>query len=105
MGQAAGLTDGKGNVLPVPVWAAEHVRGAETRSSGGEIYVPQDAQRVERAVLDLQKVFPALGMAVRLHYCAAGHPADKAERMMIGRGKFREMVAEGRGWVRCRLGA
>jgi hypothetical protein len=104
MGQAAGLLDRKGNVAPVPSWAVEHIRATETRSSGGGSYVPEDAQRIERAVLDLQRVMPAHGLAFRLNHCTAGHPAEKAARMGIGRGKLREMVAEARGWIRREVG-
>ncbi|KRG47360.1 hypothetical protein ARC20_03255 [Stenotrophomonas panacihumi] len=105
-GQAAGLSDRKGNVAPVPSWAVDPVRCAETRgAAGARTYVPTDAERVERAVLDLQARHAANGLALRLHYCTFGHPLEKAETMGIGRGKFRELVAEGRGWVRCRLGA
>jgi hypothetical protein len=104
MGQAAGLSDRKGNVAPVPSWAVEPIRATETRTSAGASYVPEDAQRIERAVLDLQRAIPELGLAFRLNYCAAGHPAEKAERMGIGRGKLRELVAEARGWIRRDVG-
>lgn len=105
-GRAAGLIDPKDNALPVPGWAVDPVRCAETRSrGGGRSYVPAEAERVERAVLDLQAALAAQGLAMRLHYCTFGPSEDKAARMDLGRGKFRELVAEGRGWVRCRLGA
>jgi hypothetical protein len=104
-GQAAGLSDRRGNIAPVPTWALDPVRCAETRSSGSiRTYVPPQAEQIEKSVLALQSALPAHGLAFRLHYCTFGHPLDKAAKLGIGRGKFRELVAEGRGWLRCKLG-
>lgn len=105
-GQAAGLIDQQQNARPVPSWAVDPVRCTETRGSSATfLYTPPEALAVEKAVLALQGRHAAQGLALRLHYCTFGHPTEKAEKMCIGRGKFRELVAEGRGWVRCRLAA
>jgi hypothetical protein len=109
MGRAAGLTRRDGTDGALPGWAADPIRGTESRSlkakMAGGSYVPREAEAVELAVAALQRQHAAQGWAIRLHYCTFGDTKEKADRMDIGKGKFRELVAEGRGWVRCRLAA
>ncbi|QWP79214.1 hypothetical protein J5226_12855 [Lysobacter sp. K5869] len=93
-----------------PEWASDPVRFTETRvagsrapTGGARSVLNPEASRVEAAVLRLQRVDDTLGQIVRAEYCRRGGQGDKARAFEMGRGQFREAVAEGRGWLRREL--
>lgn len=89
----------------VPGWAVAHVACSETRTSGSkslgphEWTLPREIQRVEEEWLRLRRVDPDLAMALRLRYCTAGSPKEKAPQLGVKVGVYRDRVSEAKGWM------
>lgn len=80
MATAAGLrTDQRPDVI-APGWAADPIRGSQTRGVGRPWHPDPVAEAVETAALRLHRFDPWKGVCLRLEYCARGFQADKAER-------------------------
>jgi hypothetical protein len=58
---------------------------------------------VQEAWLHLSREDGLMAEAVRQEYQVMGLQADKAKAMGFGRGRFRELLAEGRGWMFAKL--
>ena len=92
-------------------WSRDPVPCKETRVAvgavlaGGSRQFTPEVARVEVAVMELHRSHAELGLAIRAEYCKRGGQGDKARELGIGRDKYREKVAEGRGWLRCKLAA
>lgn len=84
-------------------WSREPIPCKETRVSVGSPPVgPSRADKVplvQAAWLELCRADKALGEALRLEYQCREQQTEKAKRMGVGKGKFREMVAEAKGRV------
>ncbi|MDY4297534.1 MULTISPECIES: hypothetical protein [unclassified Xanthomonas] len=108
MGRAAGMVAANGQARLLPTWAAEPVRFAETRTAHAKILsssdgIPEQAAKVERAVLQLHRESPSLARVIRAEYCTFGRQSEKAKTFGMERKAYRERLAEARGWVRCDL--
>lgn len=84
-------------------WSRDPIPCKETRASiGSPPVAPSRSDKVplvQAAWLDLCRADKALGEALRLEYQCRDQQAEKAKRLGIGKGKFREMVAEAKGRV------
>lgn len=91
-----------------PVWARDAVHFAETRSYRARVLAVDGdpvAERVESAVMQLQRTDDLLGRVLRAEYCRRGGQGDKAKVMELSRLTYRERLAEARGWLRHALAA
>lgn len=89
-----------------PAWGRDHVKGRETRAAVHHSPpLISDAARVETAYQELRAKHPELADCLYLRYCASGGVSDKARRLGLTVGKFREGVASARNWMGWRLGA
>jgi hypothetical protein len=106
IGTAAGLVDARGAVRVAPSWAVDAVRAIETRTGTAKILapdasIPEDALRVERAVVRLRRESHELATVLRTQFCTLlGGQRDKANHLDLRLGVYRERLAEAKGWVR-----
>lgn len=88
-------------------WSRDPIRCTETRtgSSKPPIYVSNDddAEVIQREWLIMTKVHHVAAEALRLQYQVRDEQRAKAKRMGMARNKFREVVAEARGWILARI--
>lgn len=54
---------------------------------------------IQMVWLELRRIDPDLAEVLRLEYQVREQQADKAKRYGVGRNKFREMLAEAKGWM------
>lgn len=90
-----------------PAWGRTAIPCIETRVPI-TAYSPlllSDASRVETAYQALKTKHPELAACLHLRYCASGGVSDKARKLGLTVGKFRDGVASARNWVGCWLGA
>lgn len=89
----------------VPAWALAHVACSETRVSGPktpgprEWSLPREIQRIEEEWFKLRRVDQDLALALRLRYCTAGSPKEKAPQLGVKVGVYRDRVSEAKGWM------
>lgn len=105
LGAAAGLVGKDGEVQAMPAWAVEPVRGTPTRTAAAKVLAPDfsvhpDALRVEQAVIRLRREEHELATVVRTQFCTFGPSIEKAERVGVKLGVYRERLAEAKGWLR-----
>lgn len=89
-------------------WSRDPIPCKESRQAVGSAPVapPKDdmAPVVQAAWLRLWRVDRALADVVRLEYQVRDlQQHEKARELGVGRGKYREMLAEGKGWLFARL--
>lgn len=93
----------------IPMWAADAIRCAETRThrSGKD---EEQASELDRALMDLYRVDQLQGLAVRLQYTTQGSALDRAKKASIALGReitkaqFRDALQRGKAWLSDRLG-
>lgn len=85
---------------PIPCTESRHAVGSPAlgiRDKDPEVSI------VQSAWLAMLRADPHLAQAIRVEYQVRGTQSEKAAHLAIGRGQYREAVAEGRGWMRNRL--
>lgn len=86
-------------------WSRDPITCAETRSAPGSAPIntqgpAHDLANVIQSVwLELRRKDAELAEVLRLEYQVREQQAEKAKALGIGRGKFRELLAEAKGWV------
>ena len=84
-------------------WSRDPIQCTETRPAIGSAPVApakhDTAPQVQAAWLALSRLDIRLAGVVRLEYQVRDGQAEKARQMGIGRGRYREMLAEGKGWM------
>jgi predicted DNA-binding protein (UPF0251 family) len=84
------------------LWSRDPVACVETRPAAGrapEAPVDDIPDRVQFAWLELRRVSFEPAEALRLEYQVRDGQREKAKAMKLTRGKYRELLAEGRGWI------
>lgn len=89
-------------------WSRDPIPCVETRQSGWQAPVAPSqsdgAEIIQRAWIELTRESLIIAEAVRLEYQIRGEKQrEKAQRMGLGANKYRELLAEGRGWIRARV--
>lgn len=85
---------------PIPCVESRHVVGSPALGATDR---DPEVTLVQSAWMSLLRSDPQLAQAIRTEYQVRGTQADKAAQLGIGRGQYREAVAEARGWMRQRL--
>lgn len=87
MANTAGLVTQQTPDVIAPGWAADPIRGSQTRGIGRPWHPDPVAEVVELAALALHRFDVWKGVCLRLEYCARGFQADKAVRagVILGR--------------------
>jgi hypothetical protein len=105
LAQAAGLRTKDTPDVLAPGWAADPIRGHQTRGIGRPWHPDPIAEVVELAALDLHAFDPWQGVCLRLEYCARGFQADKAVRAglilerTIKLRRYRQELDMAKGWM------
>jgi hypothetical protein len=89
----------------VPSWGFEPMVCTETRSHriATSDDIPLAAQRVQRAVLALYAVDPALANVLRIRYCERGRTRDKASELGVRFSRFMALLAAAKQWIGWKL--
>lgn len=88
-------------------WSRDPIKCTETRSVRGSAPAARPEHQVSTAIqqawLELKRVDALLAEVLRLEYQVREQQGDKATAMGVGRGKYRELLAEAKGWVFAKL--
>lgn len=88
-------------------WSRDPIQCKESRHVQGS--APSSAPRndvvtlIQMMWLELKRTDSELAEILRLEYQDRDHQADKAKALGIGRGKYRELLAEAKGWMFARV--